>query len=226
MFKLVKIESSVRVVPVLLDAGQPEDSGSAATGELIPARNIEQKICVLRGQRVMLDEDIAGLYGVEVKRLNEQVKRNRIRFPDNYMFQLTVAEYDSLRSQIATLKRGEHRKYLPHVFTEYGVVMLSSILNSYKALEMSFVVVEAFIRMRKLAETGRETLLKLTEHEIKLLLHDKKLEEHGNNINAIIGHILVPRKKKKEEKKYGFETDENGNIIKEAQNVAIYGQQH
>jgi aromatic ring-opening dioxygenase LigB subunit len=228
MFKLVKIENQVKVLPVSVAAGRPEgiEAASGAGAEPAQDKNIEQKIYIVRGHRVMLDEDIAGLYGVEVKRLNEQVKRNRIRFPDDYMFQLTEAEYNSLRSQIAALKRGEHRKYLPYVFTEYGVVMLSGVLNSYRALEMSFAVVEAFIKIRKLAEAGKETLSKLTEQEIRLLLQDKKLEQRGNGISAILGHIVLPEKKDKEEKKYGFGTDENGNIIEDRQYVAVYGQQH
>ncbi len=228
MFKLVKIENQVKVLPVSMAAGRQESSerGIDAAIEPVDTKKLEQKIYIIRGHRVMLDEDIAGLYGVEVKRLNEQVKRNKIRFPDNYMFQLTAAEYSSLRSQIAALKQGEHRKYLPYVFTEYGVVMLSSVLNSYKALEMSFAVAEAFIRMRKLAEAGKEALMKLTEHEIRLLLQDKKLEQRGNGINTVLGRIIVSEKKDKEEKKYGFGKDENGNIIKERQYVAAYGQQH
>jgi hypothetical protein len=98
MFKLVKIESSVRVLNVRAASNQPEAGSST--------ENLNQQIYIVRGLRVMLDEDIAGLYGVGVKVLNKQIKRNIMRFPDNYMFQLTDAEYDSLRSQIATLKRG------------------------------------------------------------------------------------------------------------------------
>lgn len=167
----------------------------------------------------MLDEDIAVLYGFEVKSLNEKVKRNKMRFPDNYVFQLKDAEYDSLRSQIAALNRGERRKNLPYVFTERGVVMLSGILDSYKALEMSFTVVEDFIRMRKLADIGKETVSKVVDH-------DKKPAGQGNSINAVVDYIIGTAKKNKNEKKYGFGKDEKNNIVQEGQRVATYGQQH
>src|SRR5512140_3112619 len=97
---------------------------------LIPTEQIQQRIYFIRGHKVMLDSDLAELYQVSPKRLNEQVRRNLSRFPDDFMFRLTLEEYDSLRSQIATLNegRGRHRKYRPFVFTEYGVAMLSSVL--------------------------------------------------------------------------------------------------
>lgn len=198
--------------------------------EMIPVERIGQKIYVIRGQRVILDSDMAGLYGLDVKRLNEQVKRNKERFPESYMFQLSAAEREdlrsqivtsSLKSQIATSSWGGVRK-LPYAFTEHGVVMLSSVLKSMEAVKMSFIIVEAFVKMRKLAETGKEALLKISEHDIKLLLHDKKLEEHENSINAVVGHLIGTAKKKKQEKKYGFKIDENNNIVKEEQYVAVY----
>ncbi|MCK5615008.1 ORF6N domain-containing protein [Candidatus Pacearchaeota archaeon] len=96
----------------------------------LPVEVIEKKILLIRGQKVMLDRDLAELYDVETKVLNQAVKRNIDRFPGDFMFQLTSEEYDSLRSQNVTLKRGQHRKYLPYVFTENGVAMLSSVLKS------------------------------------------------------------------------------------------------
>src|SRR5579863_9153646 len=105
---------------------------------LVPAERIEQSILVIRGQKVMLDRDLAALYGVPAKRLNEQVKRNLARFPEDFMFQLTPEEAAVLRSQFATLKKGtgKHRKYLPYVFTELGVAMLSTVLRSERAIEV------------------------------------------------------------------------------------------
>ena len=103
----------------------------------IPVERIENKILLIRGQKVMLDKDLAGLYGVETKRLKEQVKRNLERFPHDFMLELTKEENDSLRSQNATLKRGGHSKYLPYAFTEHGVLMLSSVLNSKKAIQVN-----------------------------------------------------------------------------------------
>jgi ORF6N domain len=103
---------------------------------LLSEELISNKIYFIRNQKVMLDSDLALLYGIETKRLKEAVKRNITRFPEDFMFELTEIEYDSLRSQIATLKkgRGQHQKYLPSVFTEHGVLMLSSVLNSDKAI--------------------------------------------------------------------------------------------
>ena len=111
---------------------------------------IEDRIYLIRGERVMLDTDLATLYGVSPKRLNEQVKRNRRRFPRDFMFRLTPREARTLRSQIATLNggRGRHRKYAPHVFTEHGAVMLASVLNSSIAVRASLEVVRAFVRLR------------------------------------------------------------------------------
>jgi hypothetical protein len=110
-----------------------------------------EAIIRLRGQAVILDSDLAALYGVTVKRLNQQVTRNRERFPDDFCFQLTKAEWHSLRLQNATLKRGQHRKYMPCVFTEHGAIMAATVLNSPQAVQMSVAVVRAFVRLRRLA---------------------------------------------------------------------------
>jgi hypothetical protein len=95
---------------------------------LVPVERIERAILSIRGEKVMLDSDLVELYGVETKRLNEQVRRNLNRFPPDFILQLTLQEWESLRSQFATLKRGEHRKYLPHAFTEHGALMLANVL--------------------------------------------------------------------------------------------------
>src|SRR5512137_755833 len=114
-------------------------SDDASARAMIPIERIERTILLIRGHKVILDTDLAALYGVTPKRLNEQVKRNRERFPSDFMFQMTAEEHTSLRSQFATLKagRGQHRKYLPYVFTEHGAIMAASVLNSPKAVEMS-----------------------------------------------------------------------------------------
>ena len=132
---------------------------------LIPVENITQKIYSIRGQRVMLDTDLAIFYGVEVRRLNEQVKRNIDRFPGHFMFQLNTEEAEASRSQNATLKRGQNIKYLPYAFTEYGVVMLSSVLKSKKAVKVSIAVVGAFIKMREYLSTHKQILDKLNKHD-------------------------------------------------------------
>lgn len=152
-------------------------SDDASARAMIPIERIERAILLIRGHKVILDTDLAALYGVTPKRLNEQVKRNRERFPPDFMFQVTTEENDSLRSQFATLKagRGQHRKYLPYVFTEHGAIMAASVLNSPKAVEMSILVVRAFVRLRSILATHRHLAAKLDELERKLSTHDQQI---------------------------------------------------
>lgn len=124
----------------------------------------------------MLDSDLAGLYSVPTGRLNEQVKRNIERFPNDFAFQLTGAEFDSLRSQIATLKdggRGRHRKYLPYVFTEHGVAMLSSVLRSKRAVQVNIEIIRAFVLLRQMLATNEELARKVQQLDRKVaILYD------------------------------------------------------
>ena len=131
--------------------------------ELIPIEEIQERIFIIRGYRVMMDSDLAIIYGVTTKRLNEQVKHNIKRFPLDFMFQLNEEEYESLRSRFATLKqnRGKHRKYLPYVFTEHGAIMLANVLNSPSAVEASIQVVRAFVNLRKHLSTNKELASKM-----------------------------------------------------------------
>lgn len=145
-------------------------------GPLIPAERIEQRIFVIRGQRVMLDSDLAELYGVTTKRLNEQVKRNPGRFPEDFAFQLTPEEAEILRSQFATSKGRGGRRYSPYAFTEHGAIMLASVLNSERAIEASVFVVRAFVKLRSLLATHKEIAQKLTELERKLAGHDEDIK--------------------------------------------------
>jgi len=138
--------------------------------------DIQLGILTIRGQKVLLDSDLARLYRVDIKRLNEQVKRNRERFPEDFMFQLTSEEYISLRSQFATLKRGQHRKYLPHVFTEHGAIMAASVLNSPRAIGMSIYVVRAFVRLREILFPHKELAEKIAELESKVGDHDASID--------------------------------------------------
>jgi hypothetical protein len=117
---------------------------------ILPSERIERSILLIRGHKVMLDADLAILYGVSTKRLNEQVRRNRSRFPDDFMFQLTVEEVRSLRSQFATSKQGRGgRRYAPLVFTEQGIAMLSTVLNSERAIQVNIEIMRAFVRLRR-----------------------------------------------------------------------------
>ena len=117
---------------------------------ILSSERIERSILLIRGHKVMLDADLAILYGVSTKRLNEQVRRNRSRFPDDFMFQLTVEEVRSLRSQFATSKQGRGgRRYAPLVFTEQGIAMLSTVLNSERAIQVNIEIMRAFVRLRR-----------------------------------------------------------------------------
>lgn len=125
--------------------------------------NISQRILTIRGHRVMLDSDLAELYGVAIRRLNEAVKRNADRFPEDFMFRLSRDEIAFLRSQNATLKtgRGKHRKYLPFAFTEQGVAMLSGVLNSPRAVDVNIAIMRAFVRMRQMLLSHEELARKV-----------------------------------------------------------------
>jgi phage regulator Rha-like protein len=133
---------------------------------LVPAEVIATKILIIRGKRVMLDSDLAVLYEVRTKRLNEQVTRNRKRFPEDFMFQLTEEEVDSLKSQNATSKRGG-RRYLPYVFTQEGVAMLSSVLNSERAIMVNIQIMRAFAQLRRMLLTNKNLRRKIEEMERK-----------------------------------------------------------
>jgi hypothetical protein len=145
--------------------------------DVLPIGHITQSILVLRSHRVLLDTDLADLYGVSTKRFNEQVRRNRGRFPEDFMFQLTDDEATALRSQFATLKngRGQHRKYLPYAFTEHGAIMAATILNSGRALEVSVYVVRAFVKLREALASNKEFASKLEHLERKLDSHDQAI---------------------------------------------------
>ena len=137
---------------------------------LIPSVSIEKKIILLRGQKVLLDSDLAALYNVETKALNRAVKRNRERFPDDFMFQLDLSEADALlrsRFQIGTLNRGQNIKYLPYAFTEQGVAMLSSVLHSPRAVSVNIEIMRAFVRIRQWLASNAELAHKLAELEKK-----------------------------------------------------------
>jgi hypothetical protein len=135
---------------------------------LIPVERIERSILLIRGHKVMLDSDLAGLYGVTTKRLNEQVRRNFPRFPEDFMFQLTELETQLLRSQFATSKKGRGgRRYSPYAFTEQGVAMLSSVLNSERAIKVNIEIMRAFVRLRRMLASHADLARKLEALEKK-----------------------------------------------------------
>jgi phage regulator Rha-like protein len=142
------------------------------------AVSVESRILVLREQKVILDSDLAELYGVPVKRLNEQVKRNQERFPPDFMFRLSGEESDALRSQSATSKTGRGgRRYAPYAFTEHGAIMAATVLNSERAVEMSVFVVRAFVRLREMLATNQQLASKIDELEQRLDTHDASIQE-------------------------------------------------
>ena len=167
--------------------------------ELIPQEVVEKRIYLNRHQKVMIDRDLAELYGVETKFLNRAVKRNIDRFPEDFMFQLSKEEYDQLlRCQIGTLKRGQHRKYLPYVFTENGVAMLSSVLNSRRAIHVNIQIMRTFTKLRELMATHKDLKRKIEQME-------KKYDEQFYVVFEAIKQLLEsPRKHKR---KIGFKRE-------------------
>ena len=164
---------------------------------LMPQEAIDKKIYLIRGQKVMLDRDLAKLYGVPTKRLNEQVRRNIKRFPSDFAFLLTRQEVMILKSQFATSRWGGRRK-LPYAFTEQGVAMLSTVLNSERAIEVNIAIMRAFVKLRQILSTHKELAHKLEQLE-------RKIEKHDTEIQAIfeaMRQLMAPAEKPK--RKIGF----------------------
>ncbi|MGC2235377.1 MAG: ORF6N domain-containing protein [Pyrinomonadaceae bacterium] len=161
--------------------------------DLLIVESIADKINFIRGQRVMLDSDLAEVYSVTTKRLNEQVKRNIERFPEDFMFQLTEQEFESLRSQFATSnKQRGGRRYFPYVFTEHGAVMLASVLKSQIAIEASIQVVRAFVQMRTILMLHEDLAERIEELEQAVDKHDEKFKV----VSHLLGQILGDKKRK------------------------------
>ena len=161
----------------------------------VPTELIVNKIVFLRSEKVLLDYDLAKLYGVETKVLKQAVRRNIKRFPDDFMFELTKEENKSLRSQTVTLKRGQHSKYLPFAFTEQGVAMLSSVLNSERAIEVKISIMRAFVQLRKMIASNNKLAQKLAELEQHLENHDEQIQAIFEAIRQLMTPPVKPRKK-------------------------------
>lgn len=158
----------------------------AKGGALIPAERIERAILLIRGQKVMVDRDLASLYGVATKALNQAVSRNLKRFPDDFMFRLDWDEVEQLsRSQTVTLKRGRNVKYRPLVFTEQGVAMLSSVLRGDRAVQVNVEIMRAFVRLRELMATHKDLARKLDELE-------RKYDENFRVVFDAIRQLMAP----------------------------------
>jgi hypothetical protein len=167
---------------------------------LIPIEKIERVIHFIRGERVMLDRDLAKLYGVSTKVFNQAVKRHRERFPPDFMFQLTKAEAgewwlvvnaNRLRSQTVTLKRGQHLKYRPYAFTEHGILMLSSVLNSERAISVNIEIMRAFVKLRQMLASNSELSRRLDELESK---YDRQFKVVFDAIRQMMSPPVPARK--------------------------------
>lgn len=171
--------------------------------DIVPVELIATRILEVRSKKVMLDKDLARLYGVPAKVLNQAVKRNLRRFPIDFMFQLTWDEARSLRSQFVTLnneqeeasKRGRHIKYLPYVFTEQGVAMLSSVLNSERAIQVNILIMRAFVKLKETLLTHKELAAKIEELEAKFGGHDEQIRGILEAIKQLLEQPKLPEKR-------------------------------
>ena len=153
---------------------------------------IISKIYIVRGKQVMIAQDLAELYQVDTKALNQQVKRNLRKFPERYMFQLTKDEFSRLRSQNVTLKRGRHVKYLPYAFTEHGILMLSSVLNSERADKVNILIIDTFVKLREILFIHKDVV-----HQLEMV--QSKLGEHDNQIIIILEYLKQFEQAKQQE---------------------------
>lgn len=167
--------------------------------EIIPQETIEQRIFLIRGHKVMIDRDLAELYGVETKYLNRQVRRNVKRFPEEFMFRLNTKEKSELVTICHRFQTMKHSAALPYAFSEHGVAMLSSVLNTERAIKISIIIVKTFIKLREIITTHRELALKLEALERKYSNHDVKIQA----IFRTIKELLKPPKAK-ERRVIGF----------------------
>jgi phage regulator Rha-like protein len=172
--------------------------------DIIPQEIIEKRIYLVRNQKVMIDRDLAVLYGVETRVLNQAVKRNIKRFPSDFMFQLTKEEFSALRSQIVTFEKGKGRypKYLPYMFTEQGIAMLSTVLNSEKAIQVNIEIMRAFVRLRKMLSSNASLARK-----VKAL--EKKYDEQFRVVFEAI-YNLMDASEKKTTRRIGFRREKEG----------------
>lgn len=158
---------------------------------LLPSERVEQKILLIRSEKVILDSDLAELYGVETKAMNRAVRRNKDRFPEDFAFQLTEQEYESLRCHFGTSKERGGRRYLPYVFTEQGVAMLSGILQSKRAILVNVCIMRTFVKLRKLISSNKELAQKLAQLEKK---YDAQFRVVFDAIRQLMEPPVKPRK--------------------------------
>jgi hypothetical protein len=162
----------------------------------LPDEVIMNKIYLIRGEKVMLDRDLAELYGVETKYLKRQVKRNADRFPEDFMFQLIDKEFKEWRRQFVTSKSSDYMglRYAPYAFTEQGVAQLSSVLNSKRAIAVNIQIIRLFTKMRKMLITHKDLLLKINEMESRITDHDQNIRQIFEYLKRLIKEQGTPRK--------------------------------
>lgn len=166
------------------------------TDVAVPDEAVISKIYLIRKHKVMLDDDLAELYQVETGRLNEQVKRNVDRFPEDFMFQLTNKEWESLKSQFAISKKGRGgRRYAPFAFTEHGVLMLSSVLNSEQAIQVNIQIMRIYTKLREMILTNKDILLKLEQMEKKIVRHDDDIKLIFDYLRELLNPKAGPMRK-------------------------------
>jgi hypothetical protein len=209
-FGPVALNADKRLRSICNYGGVSKPTGDSANAQVVVAPAIENRIFVIRDRQVMLDEDLAVMYGVETKRLVEQVKRNSERFPGDFMFQLDRGEAEALRSQIATSKiagRGG-RRYAPYVFTEQGVAMLSSVLRSKRAIAVNIEIMRAFVELRRTAGSFQELQQRVDQMELDI---GARLSEHDEQIRQIfeaLRQLIAPPAPAK--RPVGFRVREEG----------------
>ncbi len=169
---------------------------------LIPSERVTHTILFIRGQKVILDRDLAELYGVETKTLVRSLKRNVSRFPKDFMFQLTKKEFENLRYQIGTSRLWGGRRHNPYAFTEQGVAMLSGILHSKRAIAVNIAIMRAFVQLREILATHKDLAFKLEELEEKFVGHDEKITQIFDAIKKLM-YPKVPRNRRR----IGFQLD-------------------
>jgi hypothetical protein len=163
---------------------------------IVPVRKIEQRILLIRGEKVIVDADLAEFYGVPTKRLNEQVKRNKSRFPEDFMFQLSVDEKYEVVANCDHLSKLKYSKALPYAFTEHGAIMAASVLNSPKAVQVSVFIVRAFVKLRRMIAENKELSKRIVQIERHLADHDEQIIELVKAIKQLIKPDPLPKKRR------------------------------
>jgi hypothetical protein len=176
----------------------------AKQNSVVPVGKIEKRILLIRGDKVIVDSDLADFYGVPTKRLNEQVKRNANRFPADFMFQLSLEEKAEVVANCDHLEKLKYSKSLPYAFTEHGAIMAASVLNTQRAIEVSVFIVRAFIKLREFIASQKELQRKISQIERRLADHDEQIIELVTAIKQLLKPDPLPKRRR-----IGFNTEKH-----------------